>query len=226
MLVLLAFPATALANDAVKETVGQVERAFKSGNLIEVKAALSRAESLRKFHHDRTFAPVAKAVGRGVRHADRRVALAAVETLGALGCKETAHFLAPLLKVPASFETAAMRLYLAAIRAAAAIQDPSSLPALRKLLGHGWTEIAVEAASALGRFRFLDDRPRAALVRRLLPTLAKLERTESKTRKETERIHAAALRRALVASVRQLTGVRKLKTSRDGYAWLKQPRGL
>lgn len=207
--------------DPVKEAATQITKALAKNDASAARAALSHAESLRDSYDDKKLAPVAKAIGKGVKHKDEQIAMAAIETLGKLKIRGSGKLLGKLISPPAKVKDDKVGLHQAAIRAAGSIHDPETLKTLEKLLSHSNPDIATTAAEALVGYKVLDLKPKGALLKRLVAALAKLEKTAtSKNDEIRERTEKVAT--ALAATLTALTGKEGLTKSEEWSAWLKE----
>jgi hypothetical protein len=206
--------------DPLKELVQQLGAAFGKGSMPEVKAALARAQELRGNYDDKKYAAVAKAVAKGFGHKQPDIAIEAVTVFGQLNVKGSSKSLGKLLSPPAKIPDAKLPLHIAAIRAAGAIHETATLKTLEKTLTHPHPKIGATAAEALTAYRSLDEKPRYALAKRLLKTLAGLEKKAASS-KEQEKAAAEPVRAALVETLRGLTGESDLNTAAHFEKWLK-----
>lgn len=209
--------------DPLKETATLITKALAKNDATAAQAALSHAEALRGSYDDKKFLTVAKAVGKGVTHKNAQIATASIESLGKLKVRGSGKLLGKLISPPAKVKDDRVALHQAAIRAAGSIHDPETLKALEKLLGHTNVDIATTAAEALVGYKVLDLKPKEALVKRLVATLAKLEKAAA-SKKEEVRERAEKVAGALATTLTGITGKEGLTTSAEWTAWLKTQR--
>lgn len=207
--------------DPVKEAATQITKALASNDATATRAALTHAESLRDSFADKKLAPLAKAIGKGVKHKDEQIAISSIETLGKLKIRGSGKLLGKLISPPSKVKDDKVGLYQTAIRAAGSIHDPESLKTLEKLLFHANPDIATTAAEALVGYKVLDLKPKGALLKRLVATLAKLEKAAT-SKKEDARDRAEKVGAALATTLTGLTGKEGLTKSTEWSAWLKE----
>jgi hypothetical protein len=220
---LAAKPKKKNGGDPVKEAATQVSKALAKNDAAAVQAALTHAESLRQSYDHRKFAPVVKAIGRGVTHKNPQIAMAAIESLGRLKVRGSGKLLGRLISPPAKVKEERVELHQTAIRAAGSIHDPETLKTLEKLLFHTNGDIAITAAEALVGYKVLDEKPKAALVKRLVTALGKLEKAAA-SKKDEVRERAERVGGALATTLSGLTGKEGLVKSADWAAWLKEQK--
>lgn len=229
LLVVLAFAATVLADreTLMKETIKQVDTAFESGDWTLVRSALWRAKAIRERYSARDSEPLAKAVAKGAAHKDSRIAVAALRTLAQLSVPGSTKLIQAMLAPPKEVELGRHKVYVAAIECAADLHEPDGLKPLEKLLSHPDRVFAVAGAEALARYWTMDDRPKIALVERLVREHERLDKSLKKAKREKHRAeekHYQAVHDALLASMRKLTGKDKYKTPAQFRAWCKRER--
>jgi len=222
----LAAPAVAKekAADPLKEVTAQISSAVTKNDAAAAQAAFARAEGLRGSYDDKKLAPMAKAIGKGVAHKNGQIASAAVETLGKLKIKGTGKLLGKLLAPPAKVKDDKVALHQAAIQAAGSIHDAETLKSLEKLPLHANADIATTAAEALVGYKVLDLKPKEALVKRLVATLAKLEKTAAAKKSDENRERAEKVAAALATTLTGLTGKEGLSKSSEWNEWLKEQK--
>ncbi|MHC4550917.1 MAG: hypothetical protein ACYTEZ_19355 [Planctomycetota bacterium] len=210
--------------DPVKETGKQIASALAKGDLDALRAGFERAEELRPNYHDQQFTAVAKAIGKGVTHKDPQIALAAMEMLGKLKVRGSGRLLAPLISPPPQVKEKRLPLHQAALRAAGSIHDPETLRTIEKVVLHTNPDLAVVAAEALAGYKVLDEKPKTALLKRLVSALAKLEKKAAYAKDEKSRGAAEGVGGAVAAALSTLTGKEGLVKSAEWTAWLKAQR--
>lgn len=207
----------------LKETVALISKALAKSDATATQAALTQAEGIRGSYDDKKFAPVAKAIGKGVTHKDPQIATASIESLGKLKVRGSGKLLGKLISPPAKVKDDKVALHQAAIRAAGSIHDPETLKALEKTVLHNNADIAITAAEALAGYKVLDMRPKEALVKRLVATLAKLEKAAA-SKKDEVRARGEKVASALATTLTELTGKEGLTTSAEWSTWVKENR--
>lgn len=207
--------------DPVKEAATQITKALAKNDATAARAALSHAESLRDSFDDKKLAPIAKAIGKGVKHKDEQIAISSIETLGKLKIRGSGKLLGKLISPPVKVKDDKVGLHQTAIRAAGSIHDPETLKTLEKLLFHSNTDIATTAAEALVGYKVLDLKPKGALLKRLVAALAKLEKSAT-SKKDDVRDRAEKVGAALATTLTGLTGKEGLTKSTEWSAWLKE----
>jgi HEAT repeat protein len=205
----------------VKEAAAQITKALAKNDATATRAALSHAESLRESFDDKKLAPIARAIGKGVKHKDEQIAISAIETLGKLKIRGSGKLLGKLISPPSKVKDEKVGLHQTAIRAAGSIHDPETLKTLEKLLLHANTDIATTSAEALVGYKVLDLKPKEALLKRLVAALAKLEKTAT-SKKDDVRDRAEKVGSAVAATLTGLTGKESLTKSAEWKAWLKE----
>lgn len=210
--------------DPLKETAAAIRSALAKNDATAAQAGFARAEGLRGTYDDKKLGPVVKAIGRGVTHKNGAIATAAVETLGKLKVKGSGKLLGKLISPPAKVKDEQVAGHQAAIQAAGAIHDVETLKSLEKLLLHRNADIATTAAEALVGYRVLDLKPKEALVKRLVATLAKLEKAAASKKSDEGREGAEKTGAALAATLTGLTGKEGLAKSSEWSAWLKKQK--
>jgi hypothetical protein len=227
ILLLVALPAAA-GNDALlKETIKQLDTAYKSGDWHLVRGALWRAKSIRDRYSSKEALPLAKAVSAGIQHSDTNIAVAAIRTLAEMAVPGTTKYLAPLLKPPADVAIGRRKVYFAAITAVGDLHEPQAIPLLEKLIQHPDREFAVAGAETLKRYKYAEDRALLNLVQRLAGTLEKLDndlREAKKQRHKAKQKHCEALKDAVLDTLRTLTEKENYKEPRQFRNWVKQQR--
>jgi hypothetical protein len=207
--------------DPVKEAATQITKALAKNDATATRTALSHAESLRESFGDKKLAPIAKAIGKGVKHKDEQIAISAIETLGKLKIRGSGKLLGKLISPPTKVKEEKIGLHQTAIRAAGSIHDVDTLKTLEKLLFHPNTDIATTSAEALVGYKVLDLKPKGALLKRLVAALAKLEKTAT-SKKDDVRDRAEKVGSAVAATLTGLTGKENLTKSAEWKAWLKE----
>jgi uncharacterized protein with von Willebrand factor type A (vWA) domain len=215
-------PKTAPSQEVIDGTVSLVQRALKSGDIDEVKHACKRALVLRPDCDAEQFEPVARAVSRGLRHKDARIALTCVRTLGKFNCPQTPRCIAPLLSPPRKVKDQWLPVHLAAIEIAGQMHQPRSVPPLEKLIHHESQILARAACDAFAGYKVAPAEEKQDVVRRLATQFGRLERKKAKGAQAATELRR--LREALRDSLRVLTGVKDLETSTEAREWLhRQP---
>ena len=213
-------------NEALlKEAISQLETAFKSGDWMLVRSALWRARAIRDRYNAKDALPLAKAVAAGSFSGNERIDLAALDTLAKLRVPGSTLLIKRHLQPAMDIPHAAIKVPVGAIRAAGALHERAGLPLLEKLLLHSDRALAVEAATALGRYWVMEDKPLVSLVSRLARQLEKLRlqlKRAVKAKHEARTQHYQALTDALLAALRTLTGDDKVTSHADFKAWCKK----
>ncbi|MHC4953170.1 MAG: hypothetical protein ACYTGZ_04715 [Planctomycetota bacterium] len=208
--------------DVLKETVKQINEALSKKDATAAKAAFARAKGIQPNYESKKLGPVVNAIGKGVAHKDPVIALAAVDTLGAMRVKGSSKSLGKLISPPAKVTLDRVLLHVAAIAAAGLIHDKESQKPLAKAMLHTNKEIAVAAANAFAGFGSIDPKPRKALMKSLIKALGDLEKKAKSGRKEEDKERAKAVAEALNNSLAALAGSKGPTTSKEWSAWLKQ----
>lgn len=206
----------------LKEAVKEVQGAIGKGDEAALKVALASAEGLRESLDDKKLQPLVAALGKGTTHRSNGIALACIEMLGKLKVQGSSKQLGKLFAPPAKVAADKRAIHVAAIKAAGEIHDAAALKALEKLLAHKDAEMAAAGAAALSGYRTLEAKPKLALVKRLVKTLEKLEKTIANAKKDEERDHAGKVRDALVESLQAITGREGLSTAEEWSGYLKE----
>lgn len=212
--------------DKVKEAAALITKALAKNDAAAVQTALTYAEGLRDSYTDKQLAPVTKEIGKGVAHKNEQIATAAIESLGRLKARGSGKLLAKLISPPAKVKAEKVALHQAAIRAAGSIHDPETLKTLERLLVHTNADIAVTAAEALVGYKVLDAKPKAAMLKRLVTALAKLEKATTAAKTDEQRERAEKVRGAVAATLSGLTRKEGLVESSEWAAWLKEQKKL
>jgi len=223
----LAAPLAAKPNkdgDKVKEAAALITKALASNDATATQAALTHAESLRDRYTDKQLAPITRAIGKGVTHKNEQIATVAIESLGKLKARGSGKLLGKLISPPTTVKAERVALHQAAIRAAGSIHDPETLRTLEKLLVHANADIAVTAAEALVGYKVLDAKPKAAMLKRLVTALTKLEKATTAAKTDEQRERAERVGGAVAATLSGLTRKEGLVKSSEWTAWLKEQK--
>jgi len=207
---------------APQEVASEISQAIGKNDIAAAKAAFARAQALRDKYDDKKFAPVFKAIGKGLTHKENELALGAIETLGKLKGKGTSKLLGKLLSPPNKVPTDKLNLHVAAFVAAGEIADPDSTKTLEKALSHPVPEVASAAAAAFAGFRSLETKPRTALVQRLVKELDKLEKKANAGKDEELKGKYHKVAGDLNESLGKLTGHTGPSTADDWEKWIKE----
>ena len=206
----------------LKELVKTINQAVGKADVAGAKAAFGQAESLRADFQDKQLAPLAAAIGKGTASKNKELALASVETLGKLKIAGSSKSLGKLLSPPAKPKEDALALHKAAIAAAGSIHDASSLKTLEKLVAHKNAPVAAAAAEALGGYSAMEPKQRLGLAKRLVKTLAKLEKKVKGTKDPIEREPLETVQTALLSGLSKLMNREGLANADAWEEYLKE----
>lgn len=222
MLLVALGAAVATAEDDLKATTEQVKEAIGKGDTAAAKAAFEKAIQLKAGNDAKKLAPLVKEIGKGVTHKDAALATSAAVTLGTLGVPGSSKSLAPLLNPPPKPASDRLTVHLAGIKSAGEIHDPETLKALEKLLDHPHGDIAAAGAEAFGGYKDIEEKQRMALLKKLVGSLAKIEKRCEKAKDEEERAAAEKVRDALTAAMNALSRTEGAKTADEWEEWIKE----
>jgi HEAT repeat protein len=204
--------------DPLKQVVQDLKEAFKDGDYVAVTNALTKAVELRWKVEDKKLGSLLRMIGTGIKHETPAIALASIHALAEMRVPGSSRHLNPRLAVPKKVGATYWDVHLAAIRAAGTFHESRSISRLLKLVEHPTEDMALAAARALGQYGSLVIQERKKLIKHLANKLAKFERTKPKGMQD--RIRVEKVTKALVESVRSLTGDSKLTSSREARAWV------
>jgi hypothetical protein len=207
--------------DPIKDLVKEINTAISKGDANAANAAFARAKGLKAEHVDKKFAPVTAAISKGVTSKNAAIATASIETLGSLRVRGSSKALGKLIAPAAKVPPEQLPIVVAAISAAGSIGDKESLKALQKDLTHAQQEISVAAATAFSGYTALDPKPRMALVKSLVKSLAGIEKEKATAKDEKVKARAEATDTALNDSIALITGHKSARSSAAWNEWVK-----
>ncbi|MHC4957236.1 MAG: hypothetical protein ACYTGN_02590 [Planctomycetota bacterium] len=210
-------------SNAVKDTAKAINAALGKNDATAASAAFETAKKLSEEVEARKFEPVVKAVGKAVGHRDEKIATAAIGTLAAMRRPGSSKYLAKPLKVPAKPNATQLALCKAALVAAAELHEPAQLKTLEKMVTHANAEVGAASATAIAGYKSLDLKPLLALMDRLVPTLARLEKAAAAGKDETK-AKANAVKAALNATLQTLSNGATATTSKEWENWIKDAK--
>jgi hypothetical protein len=227
ILLLFALPAWADKDALLKETIKQLDTAYKSGDWHLVRGALWRAKSIRDRYSSKEALPLARAVSEGLSNENTDIAVAAIRTLADMAVPGSTKYLLPMLKPPADVPIARRKVYFAGIQAVGDLHETMAIPALERLIMHPDRDLAVAGAATLTRYKYADDKVLLDLVQRLAGTLEKFKkdlREAKKKRNKAKQKHLETLKDAVLETLRSLTDKETFKEPRQFQNWVKQQR--
>ena len=208
--------------DPLAEVCQEIKAALKEGDSIAAANALAKATELRWKYEDEKLEPLLSVVGAGIKHKDPTIASVSIRTLAQMRVPGSSSYLNCRLAVPQNVGATYWEAHLAAIQAAGEIHERESISPLLKLIEHPKLDMAVAAATALGRYAALAPKERMKLIRRVAGALAKFEK--KKPRKMQDQIHVERVTKALIDCVRKLTRNADLASASDVRAWLREAK--
>ncbi len=208
--------------DPLKATIAEVNAAVSKGDAVALAASIERAKKIRENYKDKKLAPLVSAIGKGCSNKKPGVAQACIEGLGALKVAGSSKALSKLLNPGVKVSETKLPLHVAAIEAAGNIHDAGSQKTLEKLLGHSNTEISVAAGRAMAGYRWLDEKPRLTLARRLVKTLGALEAKVKSAKNDDKRDHLSKTAASLNTGISKLLNQEGILNAADWTEWLKK----
>lgn len=208
--------------ESLKELIKTINQAVSKGDAAAAGSAYSQAESLRSDFQDKQLAQLVSAIGKGVVSKNHDVALASIEALGKLKIAGSSKSLGKLLSPPAKPKEDALPLHTAAIAAAGAIHDDSSIKTLEKLVSHKNATVASAAAEAFAGYNAMDPKQRVGLAKRLVKLLEKLEKKVKSTKDPIDREPLEKVQSALLSGLSKLMNREGLANSEAWEEYLKE----
>jgi len=208
--------------DPLTGVVQEIKAALKKGDSIAAANALAKAAELRWKYEDEKLEPLLNVIGAGIKHKDPTIASVSIRTLAQMRVPGSSSYLNCRLAVPQKVGATYWDTHLAAIQAAGEIHERESISRLLKLVEHPKLDMAVAAATALGRYAAFAPKERMKLIQRVAGTLAKFEK--KKPRKMQDKIHVEKVTKALIDCVRKLTRNGDLASASDVRTWLREAK--